>query len=421
MQIVLFIFFLLLCCYLISIITFFRNAPISSGKIITLFIIKILAGVAYALFYTLPKYYTDSDTWRFYRLSLREMDWLKKEPSAFFKDLFVHGYSTSGNLFTGENSYWNDLKSNLLVKLMALMNVITFKSYYTNIILFNFLFLFGLIALLKLLIPLYPDRKNVLICAICILPSTLFWCSGIHKDGLILSAAGMVMYYFHKGLRTGFSLKKIIVIFICLLLMFSLRNYVALALLPALLCWWYSEKKPSKSWIIFSAIYAFGIISFFVLPQISPSLNFPLFLSQKQNEFVQLNGTSAITSTLLQPSVKNFLSYLPTALDIAFLRPHLTETKNLSYIPAAMEIYLLLVLFIFCIIFSNKKQLSSPIILFLLSFSLSIMIVSGYTVTFSGAIVRYRSFVLPLLITPLLCMINFGAIRNRLNFALKKT
>jgi hypothetical protein len=133
-----------------------------------------------------------------------------------------------------------------------------------------------------------------------------------------------------------------------------------------------------------------------------------------------LNGTSSVTSTSLQPSVSSFLSYLPTALDIAFLRPYLTETKNLSYIPAIIEIYLLLALFIFSIIFLNRKQLSSPVVLFLLFFSLSIMIISGYTVTFSGAIVRYRSFVLPLLITPLLCSIDFGFMRNKFNLPLKK-
>jgi hypothetical protein len=144
-------------------------------------------------------------------------------------------------------------------------------------------------------------------------------------------------------------------------------------------------------------------------------------LCQKQNEFLQLNGTSSVTSTSLQPSVSSFLSYLPTALDIAFLRPYLTETKNLSYIPATVEIYLLLALFIFSIIFLNRKQLSSPVVLFLLFFSLSIMIISGYTVTFSGAIVRYRSFVLPLLITPLLCSIDFGFMRNKFNLPVKKS
>lgn len=414
MQIVVFIFYLLLCCYFISILPFFKNTPIAAWKVITLFIIKILAGVAYALFYTLPKYFKGSDTWRFYRLSLNETEWLKKNPVAFLKDLFIHRYSNSGNLFTGENSYWNDLKSNVLVKLMAVMNVITFKSYYTNIILFNFVFLFGLIALLKLLIPLYPNKKDLLIAAIFLLPSTLFWCSGIHKDGLILSATGLLLYYFYSSINTYFSLKKVIIIFLCLVLIFSLRNYVAFALLPALLSLALSEKFPAKRVFIFSAVYLSGIILFFIIPIIFPSLNFPAFLANKQNEFLQLSGTSAVTSKHLEPSIDSFLSYLPTALDMAFFRPHLNEIKNVSYIPAIAEVFFLLALFILSLFLFIKKPLApSAIMLFFVFFGLSIMIICGFTITFSGAIVRYRSFALPFLITPLVCKIDFKGMYQR--------
>ncbi len=414
MQIVVFIFYLLLCCYFISIIPFFKSAPIAVVKIITLFIIKILAGVAYALFYTLPKNFKGSDTWRFYRLSINETDWLKKDPVAFLKDLFIYGYNRSGNLFAGESSYWNDLKSNVLVKLMAVMNVITFKSYYTNIILFNFLFLFGLIAVLKLLIPLNPTKKNLLIAVIFLLPSTLFWCSGIHKDGLILSATGLLFYYFYSNITTNFSLKKSIIIFLCLVLIFSLRNYVAFALLPALLSLALSEKFPTKRISIFFAVYLSGILLFFIIPIIFPSLNFPAFLSNKQNEFLQLSGTSAVTSKHLEPTLTSFLSYLPTALNMAFFRPHLTEVKNLSYIPAIVEVYLLLALFILALfLFIKKPVVPSAIMLFFIFFGFSIMIICGFTITFSGAIVRYRSFALPFIITPLICKINFKSINTK--------
>lgn len=409
MQIALFIFYLFLCSYFISTLSFFKSAPVAASKIIALFIIKIFAGVAYALFYTLPKNYKGSDTWRFYHLSTVETDWLLKKPFAFFKDLFIYGYSESGNLFSGENSYWNDLKSNVLVKLMALMNVITFKSYYTNIILFNFLFLFGLVALLKLLIPLYPDRKNSLIAAVFLLPSTLFWCSGIHKDGLILSAAGLLLYYFfYNSIASHFSLKKSIIICLCFMLIFSLRNYVAFALLPALLSLALSKKYPTKRGLIFSAVYVWGIILFFVTPIIFPALNFPAFLANKQNEFLQLNGASAVTNKHLEPDIIGFLSYLPAALDMAFFRPHLTEIKNVSYIPAAAEIFLFLALFILSLFLIIKKRVVPPaIMLFFIFFGISIMVLAGFTITFSGAIVRYRSFALPFFAIPIFCTINF--------------
>ena len=164
--------------------------------LIGLFLIKIISGIAYAKFYSLPKYYSGADTWRFYRLSLNETKWFLNAPFAFIKDLFVYGYDNSGNVFISGNSYWNDLKSNVLIKLMAVMNVLTHNSYYTNIVLFNFIFLFGLVAVFKIFDQIFPDKKKIIILGVFLLPSTLFWCSGIHKDGLILSAAGLLVYSF---------------------------------------------------------------------------------------------------------------------------------------------------------------------------------------------------------------------------------
>jgi hypothetical protein len=46
-------------------------------------------------------------------------------------------------------------------------------------------------------------------------------------------------------------------------------------------------------------------------------------------------------------------------------------------------------------------------ILFCLFFSVSVLLMIGYSVNNLGAIVRYRSVVLPFLIAPLLTMINW--------------
>lgn len=410
-----FIFYLLLCCRFILVFPFYKKSGIAIWQLIALFLLKVFAGIAYAKFYSLPKYLAGSDTWKYYKLSLHETAWLKHDPIAFAKDIFVYGYSKPGNLFSGHNSYWNDLKSNVLIKIMAVMNVITFNSYYTNIILFNFIFLFGMVALFRVLLSLYPTKKYLLIATIFLLPSTLFWCSGIHKDGLILSATGLIIYCFNKSIETQFAFKRILLMLLCALLIFTLRNYVLLALIPALLCWWLSHKKPSKSNLVFVSMYSIGVILFFMLPLLFPSINLPLSVANKQNEFLQLNGTSAVTSTPLQPGLRSFISYLPTALDMAFLRPHITEVKNFSYIPAAIEVIFVLIILLLAIFFNNKKQLT-PAVLFFIFFSVSILIISGYTITFSGAIVRYRSFALPLLISPLVCIIDVELLKTKLLF-----
>ncbi|MDB5190670.1 MAG: hypothetical protein JWQ96_233 [Segetibacter sp.] len=407
MEAVIFTFYLLLISYLLPIIPFVKESGLKRWEILSLFFIKIAAGLAYAAFYKLPRYYEGSDTWRFFRLSIKEKEWLLSDPVSFVKDVFVHGYSESGNLFAGENSYWNDLKSNVPVKLLALMNVVTLDSYYTNIILFNFFFFFGPIAIYQLLKQeLHNNKKLLLITGIFLLPSTLFWCSGIHKDGLILSATGLIIFLFNKNIKGGFSIKNCIAIILLLLIVFSLRNYVALALLPALFCFWLSTKYPSITIVIFSGIYLLGIVLFFTLRYITPSLNFPSFIVKKQHEFIQLDGGSEIFVQALQPTFSSFLKYFPTALDMALLQPH-PQLSKIAYLPAGIEVILLVILFALVLVVPRKNIGNYPFINFLLFFSISVLLISGYTITLSGAIVRYRSFILPFLISAMLSFLNF--------------
>lgn len=402
MEATLFIFYLLLFIFIITRLSFFTQSGLQKWELISLFILKIAAGFAYAWFYTLPQYFKGSDTWRFYRLSLNETDWLKSNPAAFVKDLFVHGYRDRGNVFSSSNNYWNDLKSNVPVKLMALFNVFTSSSYYTNIIFFNFLFFIGLVALYKVFFSIYNHKKYAIIIGVFLMPSTLFWCSGIHKDGLILSATGVVVYVFYRMLQNGFSSKYLLSALVCSLLIFVLRNYVLLALLPALGCWYICTKWPVKSGVVFSIVYITGILLFFVSPYISHSVNLPGFVVDKQHEFLKLEASSVLKIPVLEPTLKSFIQYFPYAFDMIFFRPHFTEIKNVSYLPAVTEVIFLVLLFVFILFKTRLRYLHNPQILFFIFFSLTVLFICGYIVPYSGAIVRYRSLLFPFLFTPLL-------------------
>ncbi|MBW7952575.1 MAG: hypothetical protein H3C56_08480, partial [Chitinophagaceae bacterium] len=180
--------------------------------LVVLFIIKVLAGLAYAWFYLQPNYHTNSDSFRFYAYSLEETNILLTQPLHFLKDIFSYGYTTTGNVFVGDNSYWNDLKSNIIIKLLAVCNVFSIKNYFINIIFFNFFFFFGLIGFYRVMQSIFTDKKYMLIIPVFLIPSFLFWCSGIHKDGLIFSAIGLVFYYFHQLLQKKFFIQYFIFI-----------------------------------------------------------------------------------------------------------------------------------------------------------------------------------------------------------------
>jgi len=407
----LFLLYLVVFSFLITRIKFFTNSGINKFLLVALFAIKIFAGLAYAWFYLQPNYHTNSDSFRFYAYSLEETNILLTQPLHFFKDIFSYGYTTTGNVFVGDNSYWNDLKSNIIIKLLAVCNVFSFKNYFINIIFFNFFFFFGLIGFYRVMQSVFTDKKYILIIPVFLIPSFLFWCSGIHKDGLIFSAIGLVFYFFHQLLQKKFFIKYFIFIILLLALLFFLRNYVALALMIALFTWFIAT-KTKKIFLVFVSIYLLVIAAFFIVPKINTQLNFPEIIVLKQQDFSKLTGGSEVVISKLQPNFKSFVQYFPHALDMAFVRPHITELKNKSYIPAIAEIILFFIVLIFSIIYRNKNFKIQPIVFASIFFSLTLLIIAGYTVTFSGAIVRYRSLALPFLLTPLIGFLDWNKVNK---------
>ena len=408
-----FIFYLLIFCYTITRIKFFTKAGLNKETLIFLFCIKVFAGLLYAKYFLLPANYQGSDTFRFFRSSLVETDVLLKNPVLFFKELFTHQYTNSGNIFIANQSYWNDLKSNIIIKLLAIINVVTFKNYNAAIVFFNFLFLFGLVGFYKLMQDLVPTKKWLLIIGIFLIPSFLFWSSGIHKDGLIFSAIGIVFWLFHQGLQSRFTFKNIFLIIILLFLIFGLRNFIFFIVVINLTAWYLSH-KTGKTKLVFAAIYFFGLMLFFASSIFSPKINFPKYIVIKHQEFSQLSGRSEFSTKELQPTLKSFIAYLPTALDIALLRPHSDEIKNKSYLLAFIE-NVLFGIFIFISFFHRKRNISIPVAFWVCwLFALSILIIEGYTITFLGAIVRYKSLAIPFIITPILALLDIEKLQKNL-------
>ena len=415
MQSILFLFYLLLILWLITIIPFFKKAGLNKWILILLFLLKVATGFLYANYYALPQNIANADTWNFYTASLKETNWLLHDPVGFIQDYFHSPYQKGSNLFAGSSSYWNDLDYNTFVKGLAIVNVITDSNYYTDLLLFNFLFFIGPVALYRLAKPYWKYNKFVLLVPVFLLPSFLFWCSGLHKDGLIFTCIAMSLFCLHKQLtRNKFLPAQTGIIILCFVLLFALRNVVLLLLLPALLAYVLAYKKPHFAAYYFIGIYLLGTVLFFLLPYLFPLLNFPQYIVSKQQEFNALSGNSKATLPLLEPSFLSFANFFPYAVDLLFFQPHVGELKNANYIIAFFENTFILVLAVASILFQKINKRIPPLLLFFLFFSVSVLVLCGYTVTFVGAIVRYKSLVLPFL-----SLFFLLSISNKLLFFIK--
>ncbi|MBD0378062.1 MAG: hypothetical protein ICV51_20845 [Flavisolibacter sp.] len=412
MEHLLFAGYLILFAWLVTKINFFTRSGLTAAQLIILFLLKVMAGIFYGW---IGVYYGEMaqmmDTWAYHYASIQEAHLLQQNPQQFFTGLFQNDYHDYGRFLSSENSWWNDLHSNFLIKIFALFQLLSFGNYYINVIFYSFITLFGPIAVYRIMILEFPAKKIVVLLATFLVPSFLYWTSGIHKDGLIFLGLALITFHFYFGLRKGFTWYGIVTIMLGLLVILVLRNYLLLILVPALIAWWLAEQLRFKPLLTFGVVYASFIFLFFSARHIHSGLDFPKAVVEKQQAFLKLKGGSFVPVREIEPNVLSFIINAPQALSLTVLRPYPSDVKHLLSLAAAVEVVLLLLLFLtFLVFFRHYGAPIDPFLLFCLFFSLSVLLTIGYTVNFLGAIVRYRSIILPFLVVPLAAHIDWNRI-----------
>jgi hypothetical protein len=347
----------------------------------------------------------------FHKEGLIEYHLLFSNPKEYISNFFQSNYTTGyGELFSSKNSYWNDLTGNIIIKFLSVCDIFSFGNYYVNVIFFNFVIFFGVVGLYRVFDMIYTNSKWLLIATCFLLPSLLFFSSTIHKEGLIFAAIGIAVFNIYTALhKTGFTPRKIIYILLALAFIFFQRNYVFMAFLPAAFAWILSELKKFPRFLTFIITYIAGAAIFFNTGLLSPGLNLPESVSRKQWDFEHLpSASTAIELNTLEPTFKSFAANALQALNHSLLRPYFSDYKlSLALLPLSIELFFYELLLLLFISFRKKTLVKDSFILFGLFFSVSILLITGYTIPIIGAIVRYRSIYLPFVLTPIICSINW--------------
>jgi hypothetical protein len=421
LEYLLFAVYLVLFAWLTTKTKFFIRSGLSKPQLIIIFLLKVMAGIFYGW---VGIYYGNHaqmvDTWSYHYSSIQEYNLLFQNPSEYMVNLFHDPYSGGIFKFFGtEDSYWNDLKGNSFIKILSLFNIFSFGNYYTNVIFYSFISMFGPIAIYRVMNDVYHGKKWQLVVSVFLIPSFLYWTSGLHKEGLIFLGFSLVIFNFYLGFRKKtFSLANILFIILGLLIVLVFRNFLIIILIPALVAWFFAFKFSRKPLTVFGICYIFFVIFFFTAKYISTSLDFPEVVVTKQKEFVSLHGISSVPMKKLEPNFTSFVINMPQTLSLSILRPYPSDVRHILSLAAATETDGLLLLFLIFLFFPSKRhdqKQPAIFIYFCLFLSFSVLITIGYSVNNIGAIVRYRSIILPLLLTPLFCRINWQRI-NKLVF-----
>ncbi|HET9433870.1 MAG TPA: hypothetical protein VFO37_08950, partial [Chitinophagaceae bacterium] len=295
MYYLLFAGYLCLFAWILTRLGFFKKSGLSNAQLVILFLLKVMAGIFYGwigIYYGQFAYMYD--TWAYHYSSVDEYKLLFQNPSEYFSNLFYSGYEHKyGGFFAAENSWWNDLKSNMFIKFLSAVNVFSFGNYYVNVIFFSFITFTGPVAMYRVFSDVFPGKKVHVLLATFFIPSFAYWTSGIHKDGLVFMAISLIIYHVYFGLKEKvFRFSRIFPLFISFIIIVSFRNFLLAILIPALFAWILSYKIQKRNAVVYISTYLICGLLFFSLRYVFPAVDFPQAVVEKQKAFKTLQGNS---------------------------------------------------------------------------------------------------------------------------------
>lgn len=407
--------YLIFFAWLVTKVKFFTHSGFTNSQLVIIFLLKVMAGIFYGW---IGIYYGQMakmiDTWAYHVESLQEYKILISHPVDFFTSLFRNSYEGGyTNFLTSHNSWWNDVKANFFIKVLAVFDLFSFGNYYINVIFYSFLSLFGPVGIYRVMKDIFPNKKTALLIATFLIPSFLYWTSGLHKEGLIFLGLSLMIHQFYFGFKENrFPVYRVLLIILGFALVIILRNFLVLPLLPPLAAWLLCRKIKFKPIIVFSTVFILFLALFFSIKYVVRGIDPPRSVVEKRLEFIKLQGHSSVAVHELKPTFKSFLQNTPQAFSLAILRPYPSDVRHLLSLAAAMEISLIILFFLVFLLWKKNGILLSPFLLFCLFFSIGVVFMIGFSVNNLGAIVRYRSILFPFLLAPMAAKIDWERINQ---------
>jgi len=392
---------------LIDTLTIFKASPYSSKSLKFAFTLKVIAGGLLFLIYT--HYYSDrstADIFKYYDDGEILYTSTKAHPLDLVKIIVGVENQYLREQYLNKMSYWyrpydhglrND--NRIVIRINALLHVISFGNYFIHALIFIFLSFLGLFYLAKLFYAVSGSKIKSYFAAFLI-PSVFFWTSGVLKEALLIFALGLFCWSMFK-LATSFSWSALIVVTLGFLLLFSIKIYVLVAILPAILFWflWMRFKVFWKASFLFLIL---GFLCYVSVVVLFPTIDLVSLLVAKQHDFIRLslefNAGSAIQMDYLEENFGSILRSIPLALVHVFTLPWLSHVKSWLYIGPLLENLFLLASCLASIYFFQKPSKSGvQFLVFAGIFIFTLFTIIGLSTPVIGALVRYKIPALPFL------------------------
>ncbi|MEM9022438.1 MAG: hypothetical protein AAGB22_01760 [Bacteroidota bacterium] len=401
---------------------FFQLPAVTRPMLMAFFGLKVLAGVSLTLVYTY--YYTDrttADVFKYFDDSAIMFDALFTAPGDYFRMVFGIGhegprftslYYTNMNSWirTFETSVYND--SHTIIRLNAVFRLFSFGHFQVHTIFMAFISFLGQVLIFRALQPFFRGKLRLLAGGIFMLPSVLFWSSGVLKEGLLFLAIGLVVQAFFELVHDRVRVWPFLRLLPGLGILLILKFYILVAFLPAGMAYAWSHRGPSNGqyWKYPAVLIACTLLTLQV-QHVVPGFHVPSVLVQKQQDFIRhaafLNSGSQIAIPELEPTAGSLMRHAPMAAANTLLRPFPWDVNSSLMLLACGENALLLLILSLCLWFRLPwSAMHRNLFFFLMVYTIAVFILIGWTTPVTGAIVRYKVPALPFLVAGFLLVLD---------------
>ena len=420
------VFVLLGLFWSISKLDFFKNGPFSTRSLQLAFFLRIAMG--FGLFLIYSYHYPsrqDADTFKYFDDSKYMYDAFWTNPRDYFKMLFGIHCNTEyfnveyfNNMSNWVRSYDNGLfnDNRLMIRVNAFLRILSFGNYHVHSIILAFLAFMGSFSLSKLFFEVSRSKVLTYI-AVFLVPSLVFWSSGILKEAVLLAALGFFAYHFYQLFDSNRTWKNYVMLFLMSCVLIVLKLYVFMAFFPAIIIWMVISKWRRSLWV-YLLMYILFIAIATVIGELNPRYDFVNLIVDKQRQFIRLADFYPVNSRFdLEVLTYEFWSLLlssPEAIFNVFTKPWPNELNSILYIPSFIENSLILLLLVTTFVYGKALKVREwDFVIFCLSFCIILYTVIGLTTPITGAIVRYKIPAIPFLMMAVFMLMDFDKIPNR--------
>jgi hypothetical protein len=375
-------------------------------------------------------YYGGGDTFAYHTHGSRHIwEAIMESPDEGFRLLFSGGSYGPGLWQISEKIwYWRDPNSFYVIQIATIFDLITFSSYSGTAVLFAVVAFAGGWLFFLTFYNEYPEFKTWLAFSVLFVPSVVFWGSGIFKDSLTLAGLGVATFAFQRiFIKQRVTIGNIFLLLVSFWIIYSIKKYILLSFLPAILLWWFASKLASiKTMALRIILVPFVVVlaAFLIFTAVQKVAE-----DDPRYNFSRLSETARITSYdirygwgartgegsgytlgVLDGSWQSMIRLAPSAINVSLFRPYLWEIKNPLMVLSALEALVCLIFTVY-ILFRTRmsifRYLKNPDILFCFSFSLVFAFAVGVSTGNFGTLSRYKIPMMPFYFLTLSLLYNY--------------